>query len=74
MSHDTTTEIAVAPRGLTEADVSNYSGFSQSFLRASRLGRGDGPPYVRVGRAVRYLRDDVDRWLEQRRVETRRRA
>ena len=74
MACNTPRETSVAQRGLTEADTSVYTGFSTSFLRASRLGRCDGPPFVRAGRAVRYLRDDVDRWLEQRRVETRRRA
>jgi len=74
MANQSPPDTAVAPRGLTEADTSTYTGFSASFLRASRLGRCDGPPFVRAGRAVRYLRDDVDRWLEQRRVETRARG
>ena len=30
--------------------------------------RGEGPSYVRVGRAVRYRRVDVDRWLAERTV------
>ena len=27
-----------------------------------------GPPYVRVGRLVRYLRPDLLRWIESQRV------
>lgn len=27
--------------------------------------RGDGPPGYRVGRHVRYRRDDVEAWLER---------
>jgi hypothetical protein len=27
---------------------------------------GDGPRFVRVGRAVRYRRSDLDAWLESR--------
>lgn len=30
--------------------------------------RGDGPPYVRVGRSIRYSRRMLDEWLEQRTV------
>ena len=71
MPHPHSPNTPVTPRALTEADAASYIGLSRSYLRASRLGRGDGPPYVRAGRAVRYLLDDVDRWLEARRVETR---
>lgn len=27
---------------------------------------GKGPPWVKVNRAVRYRREDVERWLEER--------
>jgi hypothetical protein len=30
-----------------------------------------GPPFVRAGRAIRYRKVDVDRWLEQQTVATR---
>ncbi len=26
--------------------------------------RGDGPPFHRAGRAIRYRRDELDRWLK----------
>ena len=29
--------------------------------------RGGGPPYVKLGRHVRYIKTDVDEWLAQRR-------
>lgn len=29
---------------------------------------GEGPPYLKVGRAVRYRRVDVERWLAERTV------
>ena len=32
---------------------------------------GTGPAYLRVGRQVRYRRDDVEAWLETRRTSTR---
>lgn len=57
---------------LTEADAARYIGLSRAYLRQSRMRvprRGiDGPPYIRVGRAIRYLRADLDRWLAAHRV------
>jgi excisionase family DNA binding protein len=32
---------------------------------------GKGPPFVKVGRHVRYRRADVDRWVEGQVVEPR---
>ncbi len=37
-------------------------GISVSFLNQARL-RGDGPPFLKVGRRVLYRIDDVDNWL-----------
>ena len=31
---------------------------------------GTGPAYVKVGRMVRYRRDDVESWLDSQRHET----
>lgn len=57
-------------KSLREHDAAIYLGVTVSFLRASRLEkrRTDGPPYVKLGRAVRYLVPDLDSWLEERRV------
>ena len=58
---------------LTERDAAKYLGVSQSYLTVSRLRhnpRTDGPPFVRIGRAVRYLRADLDAFLAARRVTT----
>lgn len=30
--------------------------------------RGGGPPWIRVGRLVRYRPQDVEAWIESRRV------
>jgi len=59
-------------RGLTEAEAARYIGMSTHFLR---MGRQEGragnrtlpPPHVKIGRAVRYLLDDLDKWLEEHR-------
>ncbi len=57
------------PHVLTEAEAAEYARVSVSFLRASRLTppRTDGPPCVRLGRAVRYLISDLDAWIDARR-------
>jgi len=54
---------------LTSDEAAEYIGFSPSWMRQSRMsGRVDTPPFLRVGgRSIRYLRTDLDRWLEQRR-------
>jgi hypothetical protein len=55
---------------LDERDASRFIGFSQSYLRQQRM-RNTGPAFVRVGRAVRYRVEDLERFLDQHRVETR---
>jgi hypothetical protein len=56
---------------LKEGPAAEYIGMSVSYLRLSRM-RGatkctDAPPFVRIGKAVRYLPRDLDAWLESRR-------
>lgn len=55
---------------LTEASAARYLNLSVGLLKASRLTRPrcDGPPYIRVGRAVRYSLADLNAWLDARRV------
>jgi hypothetical protein len=59
----------IVAQALSERDAGTYIGRPPSYLKASRLGRCDGPPYLRMGRAVSYLVRDLDRWLESRRVK-----
>lgn len=50
--------------------AATYIGMSDSWLRQDRMldpTRQKGPPYLKYGKAVRYLRADLDRWLEARR-------
>ena len=55
-------------RTLTEKDAARYIGMSRSWLAQSRMNDTAGaPPFLKIGRAVRYLRDDLDTWLEHRR-------
>ena len=60
------------PNVLTAREAAVYIGMSQSFLSqtrfvkvAKRLGT-PGPPFLKIGRAVRYRRTDLDRWLRER--------
>jgi predicted DNA-binding transcriptional regulator AlpA len=45
-----------------------YIGISQSWLRQRRMtgtlgGQRPAPPFVRLGRSVRYSKLDLDQWL-----------
>lgn len=60
-------------RSLTEAEAAEYIAMSRSFLRQDRINghrknRTPGPPYVKIGRSVRYLKEDLDKWLDTYRV------
>ena len=60
MAHD------VHSPALTSPEAANYIRMSESWLRQSRMrGNPDAPPYVKIGRAVRYLETDLDAWLEK---------
>jgi len=50
-------------QALTEHEVAKQLGLSVATLRAWRL-KGKGPRFVRFGRAVRYLADDIERFVE----------
>ncbi|MBU2877716.1 helix-turn-helix transcriptional regulator [Aliiglaciecola lipolytica] len=56
-------------RALSEIEASEYISMSRSFLRQARMegnrdNRTPAPPFIKIGRSVRYLRDDLDAWLE----------
>jgi len=56
----------------TEAEAAEHIGMSQSFLSHHRQngfikGRAQGPAYIRIGKTIRYLRKDLDEWLNERR-------
>ena len=59
----------ITPRLLSEKEASQYICMSRSFLRQARMdgnreNRTPAPPFIKIGRAVRYLREDLDAWLE----------
>jgi len=53
-----------------EPDAARYIGLSRAYLRQAR-GKGRGPAYLRLGRAIRYTIPDLDQYLAAHRVVTR---
>jgi hypothetical protein len=63
-----------APTLLLEAEAAQYIRMSVPFLKAGRLNgtignRTPPPPHLKIGRAVRYDKRDLDSWLAARRVD-----
>ncbi len=61
-------------RLLTEPEAAQYLGFSRQFLRDARyLGQTRAgatcPPYVRVGRSIRYDVTALDAWIQEHTVK-----
>jgi len=48
---------------LTPHDAAEFLALSRSWLAKLRL-TGDGPPYVKLGRQVRYRLGDLEAWLQ----------
>ncbi|WP_109995148.1 helix-turn-helix domain-containing protein [Salinisphaera sp. LB1] len=60
---------------LTTRSAALYLGISESWLRQRRCygprhGEKPGPPYVKLGGAIRYRRTDLDLWLADQLVVT----
>ncbi len=65
-----TSNVKQTKRALSDREASRYIGMSSSWLRHSRidgvrLNRIAAPPFIKIGRSVRYLIEDLDAWLEQ---------
>lgn len=57
-------------RALTEKEAAIYVGLSSATLRQARCyGERENhtptPPFIRMGRAIRYLREDCDTFLDE---------
>jgi len=61
---------AVAPPPLTEVEAAGRLGLKVATLRAWRH-QGKGPTFVRLGRAIRYLKSDIDEFLASNRHRPR---
>lgn len=56
-------------RALSEIETAEYICMSRSFLRQSRMegnrtNRTPAPKFIKIGRSVRYLIEDLDNWLD----------
>jgi predicted DNA-binding transcriptional regulator AlpA len=54
-----------AERLLTPRDAATVLRLSPSWLAKARM-RGDGPPYVKLGRSIRYREEGLFQWLKSR--------
>ncbi len=51
---------------LTTEDVAAWLGIRKCTLEKARSMRlGDFPPFIKIGRRIRYRRGDVERWLDR---------
>jgi predicted DNA-binding transcriptional regulator AlpA len=50
---------------LTAAEAARILKVSLSWLAKARM-RGDGPPYIRVGRSIRYTEAALLQWMKSR--------
>ncbi len=58
----------MAPNSISSKPAADYIGMSESWLRKTRMeGYSEGPPFCKIGKAVRYLTSDLDAWLNARR-------
>jgi excisionase family DNA binding protein len=61
---------ALAPTPLTEIEAAARLGLKVATLRAWRH-QGKGPAFVCLGRAIRYVRSDIDQFLAANRHRPR---
>jgi predicted DNA-binding transcriptional regulator AlpA len=54
-----------AERLLTPREAADFLRVSESWLAKARM-RGDGPPFLRIGRSIRYRQSDLLRWMRSR--------
>jgi predicted DNA-binding transcriptional regulator AlpA len=50
---------------LTAAEASQILKVSLSWLAKARM-RGDGPPFIKIGRAIRYSEAAIQQWMKSR--------
>ena len=53
---------------LTRLEVQDRFGIPKRYLEVA-VSRGEGPPFVRFGRTVRYRVSDLMAWINERRVD-----
>ena len=66
--------MANRPELIDEGPAADYIDMSMSFLRAGRLhgitgNRTPSPPFLKLGRCIKYDTRDLDQWLAARRID-----
>lgn len=61
--------MSIEKRLFTEQEASAYINMSRSFLRQARMegprkNRTIAPPFIKIGRAVRYPKEWLDSWID----------
>jgi predicted DNA-binding transcriptional regulator AlpA len=57
--------VAAIERLLTPKEAAHFLRVSLSWLAKARM-RGDGPPYIRIGRSIRYSEPALLQWMKSR--------
>ena len=56
---------AAAIKLLTPKEAAQLLKVSESWLAKARM-RGDGPPFIKIGRAIRYSEGGLLQWMKSR--------
>jgi predicted DNA-binding transcriptional regulator AlpA len=62
---NSTPELNCRERLLTAKDAADVLRLSASWLAKARM-RGDGPPFVKLGRSIRYSEAALGQWMRSR--------
>ena len=57
----------IEPRLLREAEAAEFLGMSTRYLRKARYTPSEGtpgPPFVKLGKSIRYDREDLVEWIQ----------
>lgn len=54
---------------LTEQEAARLYGYSRSWFQHKRV-YGGGPPYRKIGHAVRYPADELEKWFKSFGLQT----
>lgn len=55
--------IKIEPRLLNTAQAAEYTGLAKQTLHQKRVS-GGGPKFCKIGRSVRYRKEDLNTWIE----------
>jgi predicted DNA-binding transcriptional regulator AlpA len=61
-------------RSMTEKEAAEYISMSRAFLSQDRMNgirknRTPGPEFSKFGRSIRYMKEDLDAWLDKHKVK-----